>query len=98
MASVASMYIGEWSAGVKQGYGVMDDIKTGNNFFSKVFFKSSQKIFQTDFNLILIYFLGEKYLGSWYNNAKHGSGLIVTLDGIYYEGSFVQDVFTVNNF
>ncbi|XP_031779593.1 alsin [Nasonia vitripennis] len=64
MASVASVYIGEWSSGVKQGYGVMDDIKTG-----------------------------EKYLGSWNNNTKHGSGLIVTLDGIYYEGVFVQDVF-----
>ncbi|CAB0036755.1 unnamed protein product [Trichogramma brassicae] len=29
MASAASIYIGEWSCGVKQGYGVMDDIKTG---------------------------------------------------------------------
>lgn len=30
MASVASVYIGEWAAGVKQGYGIMDDIMTGN--------------------------------------------------------------------
>jgi len=29
MASVASVYIGEWANGVKQGYGVMDDIVTG---------------------------------------------------------------------
>lgn len=29
MASVASVYIGEWAAGVKQGYGIMDDIMTG---------------------------------------------------------------------
>lgn len=28
---------------------------------------------------------------------KHGCGLIVTLDGIYYEGVFMQDVLTVNN-
>lgn len=28
---------------------------------------------------------------------KHGCGLIVTLDGIYYEGFFMQDVLTVNN-
>ncbi|XP_014217091.1 alsin [Copidosoma floridanum] len=64
MASSASVYIGEWSLGMKQGYGVMDDIKTG-----------------------------EKYMGSWNNNMKHGSGLIITLDGIYYEGTFVQDIF-----
>ncbi|KAG7208800.1 hypothetical protein KM043_014993 [Ampulex compressa] len=65
MASVASVYIGEWAAGVKQGYGIMDDIMTG-----------------------------EKYLGSWSNGMKHGCGLIVTLDGIYYEGVFMQDVLT----
>ncbi|KAJ4433880.1 hypothetical protein ANN_16193, partial [Periplaneta americana] len=65
MASVASVYIGEWVNGVKQGYGVMDDIVTG-----------------------------EKYLGYWSNNLKHGCGLIVTLDGIYYEGVFMQDTLT----
>ncbi|XP_031843534.1 amyotrophic lateral sclerosis 2 [Nomia melanderi] len=65
MTSVASVYIGEWVAGVKQGYGIMDDI-----------------------------IAGEKYLGSWSNNMKHGCGLIVTLDGIYYEGVFMQDVLT----
>jgi hypothetical protein len=27
---------------------------------------------------------------------KHGCGLIVTLDGIYYEGVFTQDVLTVS--
>lgn len=27
---------------------------------------------------------------------KHGCGLIVTLDGIYYEGVFMQDVLTVS--
>ena len=29
MASAASVYVGEWVAGLKQGYGVMDDIVTG---------------------------------------------------------------------
>lgn len=32
-ASVASLYIGEWAAGVKQGYGVMDNIFTGTKSF-----------------------------------------------------------------
>lgn len=39
---------------------------------------------------------GEKYLGNWSDNKKHGCGLIVTLDGIYYEGLFTQDVLTVS--
>ena len=36
MASVASVYIGEWAAGVKQGYGIMDDIMTGTNIISLI--------------------------------------------------------------
>ena len=41
---------------------------------------------------------GEKYLGNWSDNKKHGCGLIVTLDGIYYEGLFMQDVLTVSTY
>lgn len=36
MASIASVYIGEWAAGVKQGYGIMDDIMTGKYTFIKL--------------------------------------------------------------
>ncbi|XP_065164846.1 alsin isoform X2 [Atheta coriaria] len=36
--------------------------------------------------------IGEKYLGNWSDNKKHGNGTIVTSDGIYYEGVFNQDV------
>lgn len=64
--STATIYTGEWVSGMRQGYGVMDDIGKG-----------------------------EKYLGNWSDNKKHGCGLIVTLDGIYYEGLFTQDVLTV---
>ncbi|XP_047042192.1 alsin isoform X1 [Helicoverpa zea] len=64
-SSSATIYTGEWVNGVRQGYGVMDDIGKG-----------------------------EKYLGNWSDNKKHGCGLIVTLDGIYYEGLFMQDVLT----
>lgn len=38
---------------------------------------------------------GEKYLGTWNDSKKHGKGLIVTSDGIYYEGVFNQGVLTV---
>lgn len=37
---------------------------------------------------------GEKYLGNWCNNKKQDCGLIVTSDGIYYEGVFNQDSLT----
>ncbi|EFA04485.1 alsin isoform X1 [Tribolium castaneum] len=65
MANAASFYIGDWVNGMKNGYGVMDDIANG-----------------------------EKYIGNWMDNKKHGNGLIITSDGIYYEGIFNQDVLT----
>lgn len=67
--STATIYMGEWVQGVRQGYGVMDDIGKG-----------------------------EKYLGTWSDNKKNGGGLIVTLDGIYYEGVFLNDTLTVSSF
>lgn len=65
MTSNACIYIGDWDFGSKNGYGVLDDIVTG-----------------------------EKYLGNWADNKKHGNGIIVTSDGIYYEGVFNQDILT----
>lgn len=45
--------------------------------------------------LIKLNISGEKYLGNWLNNMKNGNGLMVTQEGIYYEGVFSQDVLTV---
>ncbi|XP_076270943.1 amyotrophic lateral sclerosis 2 isoform X3 [Rhynchophorus ferrugineus] len=36
--------------------------------------------------------IGQKYIGSWVDDKKEGNGLIVTFDGIYYEGRFHSDV------
>lgn len=38
MASVASVYMGEWANGLKQGYGVIDDIMTGKNYYQCLLF------------------------------------------------------------
>ncbi|XP_052825972.1 alsin isoform X1 [Octopus bimaculoides] len=61
MSSVASVYIGEWMADKRNGYGVLDDVLRG-----------------------------EKYMGMWQDDQKHGGGIVVTLDGMYFEGNFVQ--------
>lgn len=55
-----------------------------------------EKCNMLSYSLVRIMFLGEKYLGCWSGNMKSGSGLIVTIDGIYYEGTFSQDVLTVS--
>ena len=32
----------------------------------------------------------------WQDDVHHGNGIIVTLDGMYFEGNFSQDKITVN--
>ena len=37
------------------------------------------------------FFRGEKYMGMWESDSRHGPGLLVTLDGIYNQGNFLQN-------
>ncbi|XP_050388946.2 alsin isoform X1 [Patella vulgata] len=37
---------------------------------------------------------GEKYMGMWQEDCCHGKGVVVTLDGMYFEGNFVYDKLT----
>ncbi|XP_077997959.1 alsin-like isoform X2 [Glandiceps talaboti] len=37
---------------------------------------------------------GEKYMGMWQDDYRHGNGLVVTLDGVYYEGTFSHNKLT----
>ena len=30
-------------------------------------------------------------MGLWLDNNRHGNGIIVTIDGLYFEGTFVQN-------
>lgn len=39
---------------------------------------------------------GVKYMGMWKDDLRHGPGLVVTLDGIYYEGTFTCDKLSVS--
>ena len=45
--------------------------------------------------LILFFCRGEKYMGMWEADSRQGPGLVVTLDGIYNQGTFSQNKLTV---
>jgi len=36
-------------------------------------------------------------MGMWQDDGKHGSGCIVSLDGMYFEGNFVQNKMMVRS-
>ncbi|PNF38029.1 hypothetical protein B7P43_G02377 [Cryptotermes secundus] len=82
MASVASVYIGEWVNGVKQGYGVMDDIVTGEKYLG--YWSNNMK-----HGCGLIVTLdGIYYEGVFTQDVLTGHGIMVFEDGTHYEGEF----------
>ena len=40
---------------------------------------------------------GLKYMGMWQDDSRHGNGIIVTLDGMYFEGNFVTNKMVVSD-
>lgn len=39
---------------------------------------------------------GEKYMGLWVDEKRHGSGVVVTQYGVYYEGTFRDNKMSVS--
>ncbi|XP_011306147.1 alsin [Fopius arisanus] len=82
LASVATVYIGEWAAGVKSGYGVMDDIMTGEKYLG-----SWSGDMKHGCGLIVT-LDGIYYEGVFAQDVMTGHGVMVFEDGTHYEGDF----------
>lgn len=39
---------------------------------------------------------GEKYMGQWLDEQRHGSAVVVTQAGVYYEGTFRDNKMSVS--
>uniref|UniRef100_A0A1B6BY78 VPS9 domain-containing protein n=1 Tax=Clastoptera arizonana TaxID=38151 RepID=A0A1B6BY78_9HEMI len=80
LASTASVYVGEWQNGLKHGYGVMDDIVTGEKYlglWSKNLKNGCGLIVTLD---------GIYYEGVFVDDVLTGHGVMVFEDGTHYEG------------
>lgn len=40
---------------------------------------------------------GEKYMGQWLEEQRHGSAVVVTQTGVYYEGTFRDNKMSVSH-
>merc|ERR1719334_1003888 len=82
MGSGASVYIGSWSKGLKNGYGVLDDIMTGEKYmglWTDGIRHGRGCVVNSD---------GVYYEGNFYNNKLCGDGVMIFEDGARYEGEF----------
>lgn len=88
------MYKGHFKDGLRHGHGFL---RQGNFLANAASFYIGDWVSgaKCGYGVMDDIVAGEKYIGNWLDNKKHGNGLIVTSDGVYYEGVFNQDVLTV---
>lgn len=82
IASAASIYIGDWVLGCKSGYGVMDDIVTGEKYLGT--WSDNKK----HGNGLIVTSDGIYYEGTFNQDVFTGHGLMILEDGTHYEGDF----------
>ncbi|KAF5288576.1 hypothetical protein FQA39_LY15355 [Lamprigera yunnana] len=82
IASAASIYIGDWVLGYKCGYGVMDDIVTGEKYLGT--WSDNKK----HGNGLIVTSDGVYYEGTFNQDVFIGHGLMILEDGTHYEGDF----------
>ena len=84
MGSNASLYVGEWVKGVRQGYGVLEDILAGEKYMGQWeggVRQGSGCVVTSD---------GVYYQGNFSSGRLHGPGLMVFEDGAHYRGEFAS--------
>lgn len=82
MANSASLYIGEWISGQKFGYGIMDDIATGEKYIGS--WADNNK----EGSGLIVTSDAIYYEGIFHNDVLSGHGIMVLEDGTHYEGEF----------
>ncbi|KAB0798647.1 hypothetical protein PPYR_09640 [Photinus pyralis] len=82
IASAASIYIGDWVMGSKSGYGVMDDIVSGEKYLGT--WSDNKK----HGNGLIVTSEGIYYEGTFSQDVFTGHGLMILEDGTHYEGEF----------
>ncbi|XP_077573347.1 alsin isoform X2 [Stigmatopora nigra] len=87
------VYDGSYQDGLRHGHGML---RTGklNTSSPSVFIGQWVHDKKTGYGVFDDITKGEKYIGMWQDNIRHGTGVVVTQFGLYYEGSFKDNKMT----
>ena len=91
------VYEGHFRDGKKHGQGVLKQGKFTSSVAS-IYMGEWSNDKKNGYGVYDDILKGEKYLGQWLDSNRHGSGIIVTLDGMYFEGNFNNNKFLVSPF
>ncbi|XP_041806349.1 alsin-like isoform X4 [Chelmon rostratus] len=81
------VYEGCFSDGQRHGYGMLSSGKMAKKS-SSVFIGHWVHDKKTGYGVYDDITRGEKYMGVWLDEQRHGSAVVVTQHGVYYEGTF----------
>ncbi|XP_069108324.1 alsin-like [Argopecten irradians] len=87
------MYEGYFKEGMRHGHGTYRH--GGHNSNSASIYIGEWNVDQKQgYGVIDDVLKGEKYMGMWNDGNRHGNGIVVTLDGMYFEGNFTAGKMT----
>nr|XP_046260313.1 alsin-like isoform X3 [Scatophagus argus] len=84
------VYEGCFSEGQRHGYGMLSSGKLAKKS-SSVFIGHWVNDKKTGYGVYDNITRGEKYMGLWLDDQRHGNAMVVTQYGVYYEGAFRDD-------
>ncbi|XP_021370845.1 alsin-like isoform X2 [Mizuhopecten yessoensis] len=87
------VYEGYFREGMRQGHGTYRHGGHNSNSAS-IYIGEWNQDQKQGYGVIDDVLKGEKYMGMWNDGNRHGNGIVVTLDGMYFEGNFTSGKMT----
>ncbi len=85
------IYQGKFLNDIRHGHGVFHGCTSPSSPKPNLFIGEFQSDHRHGYGVMEDTQRGEKYMGMWEGDHRHGNGLVITLDGLYYEGIFAQN-------
>nr|XP_055072519.1 alsin isoform X1 [Misgurnus anguillicaudatus] len=82
------VYEGSFKDNMRHGHGMLRSGKMAAPSSSSVFVGQWVQGKRTGYGVFDDFSRGEKYMGIWLDDQRHGDGIVITQFGLYYEGCF----------
>ncbi|KAA0715939.1 Alsin Amyotrophic lateral sclerosis 2 protein -like protein [Triplophysa tibetana] len=87
----SEVYEGSFKENLRHGHGMLRSGKMASPSSSSVYVGQWVQGKKTGYGVCDDFSRGEKYMGIWLDDQRHGDGLVITQSGLYYEGSFCNN-------
>ncbi|XP_064646318.1 alsin-like isoform X2 [Lineus longissimus] len=88
------VYTGYFREGQRHGHGVLKQGSLNSTSLASIYIGEWLNDKKYGYGVVDDILKGEKYMGMWMEDNRQGAGIVVTLDGMYFEGNFQQNKLT----